>query len=178
MMSAKPLAEGLSLPAQAEATPARLPPPGGVAVQLGPADPFTATGPGERHAAYAALAATGPVHRITLPTGAPAWLVTGYDEVRALCTDPRLVKAGPRILGGDELPPDVDAALNTHLLRLDPPDHTRLRRLVSAAFTARRIERLAPRIQQITNELLDGLGQVGEVDLIMAFAYPLPITVI
>lgn len=143
-------------------------------------DPFTATTPGERHAAYAALAATGPVHRITLPNGVPAWLVTGYDAVRRVLSDPRLVKTAPRRSGpgGGTLAPDINAAMNNHLLRLDPPDHTRLRRLVSAAFTRRRVEQLAPRVQRIADELLDAVGEAAEIDLIEAFAYPLPITVI
>ena len=77
-----------------------------------------------------------------------------------------------------ELPPDVAAAIDHHMLTLDPPDHTRLRRLVSAAFTRRRSELLEPRIQELTDALLDRLAGRGEVDLIAEFAYPLPISVI
>ncbi|MGH3980576.1 MAG: cytochrome P450 family protein [Pseudonocardiaceae bacterium] len=144
-----------------------------------PADPFTATAAGARHAAYAELAAAGRVHRITLPTGAPAWLITGYDEARRALTDPRLVRGGP-LHGalGDQLPPDVKAAIGNHLLNHNPPDHTRLRRLVGAAFTRRRVEQLAPRIQQIADALLDALDGTVETDLIATFAYPLPMTVI
>jgi cytochrome P450 len=72
--------------------------------------------------------------------------------------------------------------MNTDLLHSDPPDHTRLRRLVSGAFTRRRVDALAPRIQQIADGLLDdltaALAEHGEADLITAFAYPLPIAVI
>ena len=57
-------------------------------------DPFTAVAAGQRHAAYAALARSGPVHRITTPNGMPAWLVTGHEEVRRVLADPRLVKGG------------------------------------------------------------------------------------
>jgi cytochrome P450 len=69
------------------------------------------------------------------------------------------------------------------MLNLNPPDHTRLRRLLSAAFTRRRAEELAPRIQELTDGLLDGLARRfadddGPVDLIPEFAYPLPIAVI
>ena len=70
------------------------------------------------------------------------------------------------------------AALDTHMLSTDPPDHDRLRRLVSKAFTARRIERLRPRVTEITASLLDAMPDRGEVDLLQVFAFPLPITVI
>jgi cytochrome P450 len=65
-----------------------------------------------------------------------------------------------------------------HMLNSDPPDHERLRRLVNKAFTARRVERLRPRITAITTELLDGMSTRPEVDLLASFAFPLPITVI
>jgi cytochrome P450 len=145
------------------------------------ADPFSAIITGERYAAYAALTAAGTTHRIDLPNGEPAWLITGYDEVRAALVDPRLVKRVPGRASMSPvpgLPPDIDAGMHTDLLHLDPPDHTRLRKLVTAAFTRRRVEQLAPRVQQITDELLDAMDAATEVDLIAAFAYPLPLTVI
>ena len=143
-------------------------------------DPFTATGAAERHAAYAALAAAGPVHKITLPTGAPAWLVTGYDEARQALHDPRLVKSEHVLttVGRGVVSPELLSAVTNHMLNNNPPAHTRLRRLVAAAFTRRRVEELAPRIQQITDELLDAMAGAAQVDLLESFAYPLPITVI
>src|SRR5437762_5473095 len=72
-------------------------------------------------------------------------------------------------------------AFSRHMLNVDPPDHTRLRRLVSAAFSHRRIEGLRPRIQRIVDDLLDRIAEGGaerQVDLIAAFAIPLPFTVI
>jgi cytochrome P450 len=148
--------------------------------QLAGTDPFTATAARARHAAYAALAATGPVRRITLPSGVPAWLVLGYDEVRAVLTDPRLSNQSPRRAppGADRQPAALRAATTRHMLNVDPPDHTRLRRLVSSAFTRRRLERLGPWIQQVTDDLLDVIADRDRVDLIETFAYPLPITVI
>jgi cytochrome P450 len=144
-------------------------------------DPFTATRRDVRHAAYARHSATGPVSRIRMPDGSAAWLVTGYDETRQALSDPRLVKAGgpPSGAYGELLPPGYDAAKNTHLLNLDPPDHTRLRKLVAAAFTRRRVDALGPRIQALTDELLDALADApGQVDLVECFAAPLPIAVI
>ena len=142
-------------------------------------NPFTAVAAGQRHAAYAALARSGPVHQIVMPSGEPAWLLTDHDEVRRVLADPRLVKGG--LLYGpfaDALPPGVAAACFSHLLNQNPPDHARLRRLVSAAFTRRRVERLAPRIERIAEALLDALDDTTETDLITTFAYPLPMTVI
>lgn len=63
----------------------------------------------------------------------------------------------------------------THLLNIDPPDHTRLRRLVSKAFTPRRVAAFAPRVQELTDRLIDGFAERGEADLIHEFAFPLPI---
>jgi cytochrome P450 len=147
------------------------------AVSRNAKDPFTATGAGERQAAYAALAATGPVHRITLPTGDPAWLITGYHEARQALHDRRLIKSEQVLTttGRGVVAPDVLTAMTSHMLNNNPPDHTRLRRLVATAFTRRRVEQLGPRIQQITDELLDAMAGAAQVDL---FAYPLPITVI
>jgi cytochrome P450 len=144
-----------------------------------PTDPFTSTGATDRHVIYARLGAAGPVHRFPLPSGVEGWLVTGYTAARAALADPALVKGGPgHGPFADQLPPDVAAAMDHHLLALDPPDHTRLRRLVSSAFTRRRCELLAPRVRELTDELLAGFADRAEVDLVAAFAYPLPITVI
>lgn len=143
------------------------------------ADPFTTTVDGARHAIYDAYTAAGPVHRITLPSGAPGWLVTGYEAARELLADPRVVKGGPgHGPHADTLPPEIIRAIDRHLLNLNPPDHTRLRRLVAAAFTRRRCERLEPRVRELTDALLDRLAGRAEVDLIAEFAYPLPIAVI
>ena len=146
--------------------------------------PFTeTTGPG-RHASFAELAATGPVQRITLFTGVPAWLVTGYAEARELLSHPDVIKAAPGTRPvsshNEALPAHVAAAMDQHMLSTSPPDHTRLRRLVSAAFTRRRMDVLEPRIQEIADGLLDGLAAAdgGQVDLVAGYGYPLPMTVI
>ncbi|TMR99158.1 cytochrome P450 [Nonomuraea basaltis] len=113
--------------------------------------------------------------------GTPIWLITGYPESVTVLTDPRFssdvtkqAKIDLAAVAG--LPEDVAPYLMRTLGAYDPPDHTRLRRLVSREFTARRVERLRPRIQQIADELLVGLPE--EFDLIERFAYPLPIQVI
>jgi cytochrome P450 len=139
---------------------------------------FLLAGAPERHAAYARLRDGSPVREITLASGATAWLVTGYQEVRQILADPRL--SGRTGAVGDRrgLSDDVRLGMNTHMLNLDPPDHTRLRRMISAAFTGRRIAQLRPRIQEITGELLDAMGNLDEADLIKVLALPLPIRVL
>jgi cytochrome P450 len=111
-----------------------------------------------------------------------AWIVTNYDDAIALLKDPRFTKDKRKVLSaGDEqtsIPESPFLALMQNMLMVDPPNHTRLRSLVSKAFTPRMIEQLRPRIQQITDELLDAVQERGEMDLINDFAYPLPITVI
>jgi cytochrome P450 len=145
-----------------------------------PIHPFLATADGARHAAYEALRERlGPVYQLPTPAGVPVWMITGYEAARAAFVDPRIVKGTGGGAFTELLPPDVTSAINHHLLAINPPDHGRLRRLVSAAFTRRRSEELAPRIQQRTDELIDGLdGRAGPVDLLAEFAFPLPITVI
>jgi cytochrome P450 len=123
----------------------------------------------------------GPVHRTTLPNGMPVWLVVGYDEAIAALNDRRLsvaamLEAGA--LDGGKLSPDLRDALLKSLTNSDPPDHTRLRRLVSSVFTARRVEAMRPWISQLTDELIDGFARDDQVDLMAEFAAPLPIQVI
>ncbi|WP_329144286.1 cytochrome P450 [Streptomyces sp. NBC_01456] len=130
------------------------------------------------YAAYAALRESGPVHRITGADGSPAWLVTRYEDVRSALADPRLSldkrHAGPGGYRGFALPPALDA----NLLNMDPPDHTRVRRLVVKAFTPGRVETLRAPVRRVADELLDAMAERGRADLIADYAGPLPITVI
>jgi cytochrome P450 len=132
------------------------------------------------HELYRLLRSQGPVHRVTLWGGIHAWLVTRYSEARSLLNDPRLCKDQARAL---ELFPDGTAgvhgsALAAHMLNSDPPAHTRLRRLVSKAFTGRVVARLRPMIERTVDDLLDQLPTGEAVDLISSFALPLPLSMI
>ncbi|WP_351227897.1 cytochrome P450 [Streptomyces sp. NPDC002133] len=137
--------------------------------------------------AYAWLREHAPVHRTRLPSGVEAWLVTRYGDARQALADQRLSKnpahhdEPAHAKGKTGIPGERKAELMTHLLNIDPPDHTRLRRLVSKAFTPRRVAEFAPRVQELTGRLIDtivakqdGAAQ-GEADLIHEFAFPLPI---
>ncbi|HXV92200.1 MAG TPA: cytochrome P450 [Pseudonocardia sp.] len=126
--------------------------------------------------AYAHLREAEPVREVHLPDG-PIWLVTRYADVKEALTDPRLSKDWRYTL-----PPEQRAAAPGNpvpmILLMDPPDHTRLRKLVSRSFTARRMAGLRPRVEQIAAGLLDALPAGSTVDLMESFASPLPVEVI
>ncbi len=151
-------------------------PSGGAAPEL-----FTWEFATDPYPAYAWLRENSPVHRTKLPSGVEAWLVTRYADARQALADQRLSKnpahhAEPaHAKGKTGIPGERKAELMTHLLNIDPPDHTRLRRLVSKAFTPRRVAEFAPRVQALTDHLIDGFAGRGEADLIHEFAFPLPI---
>src|SRR6516164_6044318 len=133
---------------------------------------------------FAQVRERGAVHPVRLADGHDAWLVVCFDEARSALNDPRLSKnmhaalaSGAGVVA-EGLPGPEFAR---HMLTVDPPDHTRLRRLVSAAFSPRRVEALRPRVRSIAEELLDEVAASGpesRVDLVSAFAFPLPFTVI
>jgi len=118
-----------------------------------------------------------PVARIQLPDGKTGWLVTRYDDVRQVLTDPRYSRAAAT--GPDVPDTGLGQAAADSILSMDPPEHTRLRRLVAGAFTARRVEALRPRAAQIVDELIDHLlTQQQPADLVENFSLPLPVQVI
>ncbi|UUN31160.1 cytochrome P450 [Streptomyces sp. FIT100] len=130
---------------------------------------------------YRQLREDGPVRRAVIAGGLDAWLVTRYEDGLAALSDPRLSSdvrdaADPRVM--QQLPETERESMLSNMLRSDPPDHTRLRKLVSKAFTARRVAELRPRIQEITDRLLDAVVPVGRAELVADFALPLPVTVI
>ncbi|MGB8942045.1 MAG: cytochrome P450 [Streptomyces sp.] len=131
--------------------------------------------------AYAWLRENSPVHRTKLPSGVEAWLVTRYADARQTLADTRLSKnpvhhsEDAHAKGKTGIPGERSANLMTHLLNIDPPDHTRLRRLVSKAFTPRRVAEFEPRVQELADGLIDRFAGTGEADLIHEFAFPLPI---
>jgi cytochrome P450 len=146
---------------------------------------FTSAARANPQAVYRQMREQDPVHLALGPvTGNNFWFVTRYEDCITALKDQRLGKEFRK-----KLPPEMVAArfgqsepvfemMNRNMLFVDPPDHTRLRGLVHKAFTPRMIENLRPRIQQIADDLLDEMENTRETDLISAFAYPLPITVI
>ncbi len=125
---------------------------------------------------YQQLRAADPIH-----WNGWSWIVTRYVDVLAILRDPRFVAA--------RIQPDeawlrqtgLTPLFRTHarmMLFTDPPDHTRLRGLVSRAFTPRVVEQLRPRIQALVDAIIDDIAAAGATDLIRDLAYPLPVTVI
>jgi cytochrome P450 len=136
-------------------------------------------------ALFASVRAACPVRPVRLADGHDAWLVAGHDSARRALNDPALSKDMLAALAGD---PDVVAeglpgpAFARHMLAVDPPDHTRLRRLVARAFVPSRVAALEPAISALAAGLLDDLAAAGAgggpVDLVAGFALPLPYRVI
>ncbi|TQM14159.1 cytochrome P450 family protein [Pseudonocardia kunmingensis] len=126
--------------------------------------------------AYAALRADEPVREVQRPDGT-VWLISRYADVRAALADPRLSKDWRYTL-----PPEQRASMPATpipmMILMDPPEHTRLRKLVSRSFTLRRMEELRPRVEEIAGELLDALPPAGRVDLMAEYAFLLPVFVI
>ncbi len=140
------------------------------------------------YAGYGRLREQAPVLRGRAIDGSPAWYVTRQADVRAVLGDPRFVTSAASVAGGDAnsvrdrmleslgIRGDLVGYLTRSILSVDGADHVRLRKLVSRAFTVRRVGELRPRVEAITSALLDGFPPT--VDLVESFAYPLPITVI
>jgi cytochrome P450 len=123
------------------------------------------------------LASLPPVSRMIFPSGAGGWVVRAYEESRALFTDPRLSSDRSRI--PDLLRADTGAARTSAppgmFVVMDPPEHTRYRKLLTAQFTVRRMRSLEQRITQIVDEQLAALAAAGPgADLVARFALPVP----
>ena len=144
-------------------------------------DPFAPGFTDDPYPRYAALREAAPVYQHPLGF----WTLTRYEDVSwllraaGLSVEDRNVADGPltelrEASYGDQYP----RANGLSMLDRDPPDHTRLRRLVSKAFTPRAVQSLAPRITELVDGMLDAIGAAGRADLVEALAFPLPFTVI
>lgn len=146
-----------------------------------PAFPFDRTDDLAPPREYELLRGNAPAARVTLYNGAEAWLLTRYEDVKATLSDHRF-SAAARNPGF----PFVSAALRASVgqkhipfLRLDPPEHDRLRRMLSREFIVKRIDGLRPAIESIVDRFIEQLLAAGEpADLISNFALPIPSAVI
>jgi cytochrome P450 len=139
--------------------------------------PFTTTDPLEPPPEYAKLLRTEPVCRVTIPTGDQVWLVTRHADVRRVLSDTRFSREA---ITGPDAPRLLPIAQGSRsIFVMDPPEHSRLRKLVSRAFAPRRIESLRADVQSLTDELVAKMAANGRPgELIAGLAQPLPITVI
>ena len=145
-----------------------------------PSDPVFVADP---YPAYTELRRLGPIH---YDARTDHWLVTRYADVSALLRDKRLGRTYLHVakhseMGRPEEPPEHAPfwhVIRNGMLDREPPDHTRLRRLVASAFTPRTVELMRSRVQAVVDRLVDGALARGEFDLIATIAEPLPVTVI
>ena len=130
----------------------------------------------EPHPMYEYLREHEPLSRVRLPYGEEAWLVVRHADVKTVLSDPRFSRAAALNRDQPRVTPNAPAL---GIMDMDPPEQTRLRRLVAAAFTARRVELLRPTAQRIADDLLDHLIEARPpADLVEGFGLPLPIAVI
>ncbi|MQY28917.1 cytochrome P450 [Nocardia aurantia] len=141
------------------------------------------------HGFYRDVHAGGSLHRFTTPSGVHGWLITGDQLARNVLTDPRIGKGRDTMLGvttADEHRVGLRSRARrygtewvvTHMLGSDPPDHTRLRAAVADHFTPKAVTALTPRIQALTDELLDKIDPSTPIDLATTLAGPLPVAII
>ena len=145
-------------------------------IELNPFEPGFFDNPYDQ---YRRLRELRPVHQGLLGT----WTLTRYDDISRLLRDPSLSVQDDNASmdrRANLFPEDEERRQRGSLaiLNLDPPDHTRIRRLVSKAFTPRRVETLIPRVQRLVDEMLDAADADGRMDLIADLAFPLPFAVI
>jgi cytochrome P450 len=130
-------------------------------------------------AAYGQARERSPLARLLAPAFGPMWALTRHEDTRTMLADPRFELNAASYMRPD-VPEDCLAYMRT-MQEMDGPEHTRLRRLVTPAFTARRAAEFRPRIERVVGNLLDDLpkhAEGGSVDLLVHFARPLPIEVI
>lgn len=138
---------------------------------------FTPALPGEPVPEIRRLSGGRPVFRAELPDGRLVWLVSGYENVRQMITDPRFSRA--HAVAPDRAQQGFEMFAAGSINGMDPPEHTRLRKLVASAFTARRVQAMRPRVATIVDELLDAmLSGPQPADLVSGFSLPLPAQVI
>jgi len=144
--------------------------------------PLQRSSPFDPPAEYRQLREQEPVSRLAFPDGKVGWLLTRHQDVRALLADDRFSSDRRRVSSPVRRFPirrDGPAARAGSLIGMDPPEHTRYRRMLTGYFTVRRMRELAPRIEQIVSEHLDVMERGSPpADLVPAFARPIPSLVI
>ena len=174
----------MEAPAQAAPMTSASPPedqlrPGAAGARL----PLARECPFDPPEAYKLLRAEDPVSRLEFPDGSMGWLLSRYEDVRSLLADSRVSsRRGLRSNPIRQLPPEAEELLRVRpgqFLMMDPPEHTRYRRLLTGQFTVRRMNALVPRIEQIVADHLAAMADMKPpADLVQTFALPVPSLVI
>lgn len=145
-----------------------------VVTEIDPSDPEVVRDP---FTAYGRARERSPLARLRITGFGPLWVFTRHGDAKAMLGDPRFELNAKSFMRHPDIPADCLPYLRT-MAEMDGPEHTRLRRLVAPAFTARRAASFRPRIRPIVEALLDALPDDGAVDLVAHFARPLPMEVI
>ena len=126
---------------------------------------------------YTQLRGEQPVCPVSLITGDPAYLVTRYEDLRAVLADRRLSRGA--VCAEDAPQPKATRPNPDSIINMDPPRHARIRKLAAQAFTPARLEKLRPRMEEIVADVLDEMAELTPpVDLVAAFARPLPLRIV
>lgn len=147
-------------------------------------DLFSRAFKADPHPTFAHLRQEAPIHAHVAPNGRSIWYITRHEDVVEILKDNERIGKNARnaFAPGDHNHPissgGVLDLINQNMLFADPPDHTRLRSLVNKAFTPRRIDGMIPRIQQVTDELLDRVALRRQMEYINDFAFPMPMQLI
>lgn len=138
--------------------------------------PLDESGPPRLNPEYARLRQESPVCRAQMPYGDEAWFTTKHSDFKDAMSHPHLSRALAHASDEPRVFPEMP---DINIMRMDPPEHGRLRKVVARGFTERRVMALRPQIQQITDELLDAMEDAGPpANLVTAFGTPLPAIVI
>ncbi|MEU5543549.1 cytochrome P450 [Streptomyces sioyaensis] len=126
---------------------------------------------------YRTLREQEGITQMTLLDGRPGWIVTRHEDVRAVLADPRFGNGGPRL--GNTRDGDTYTTPPGFFINMEPPEHTRFRRLLTKQFTVRRMRQLTPAVERFVAERLDAMARAeSPVDLVQEFALPVPSLVI
>ncbi|MFE0812914.1 cytochrome P450 [Streptomyces sp. NPDC058794] len=141
--------------------------------------PTLRTGPFAPPGELAHLREEAPVRRLSYPDGTLGWLVTGYAEARAVLGDARFSSRSELQRLPVPYPWTAEPAAPGRFISMDPPDHSRLRKPLAGLFTVRRMNQLAPRIEEVAHQQLDAMAAHGRpADLVSQYALPIPSLVI
>jgi cholest-4-en-3-one 26-monooxygenase len=130
------------------------------------------------HEAFAALRRESPVHRQAEAGGPGYWALLSYDDIVSVSGDNQLFSSARGGTNIDEMPPEAMAMIRTLLINMDPPQHTKYRRLVSTGFTPKIVRQLEPHVRATTRRIVDGVAARGECDFVTEIAAELPLAVI